>query len=141
MRGDFIEQQQARAALRGKTGMRQGHCDQHCFLFAGRAVRGGYALGSMDHVELVAMGSLQCALRRAVAPAIIEQRLRQAIGMVGCCGHIGQGGPGKRLGGHLSQPYRERFDQPGAALHQRGAMLHHLRFDCVEPAAFGFTQV
>ena len=61
--------------------------------------------------------------------------------MVRRAGLIGQRRAGEGFGGHLRQPHRERFDQPCAALHQRRAMLHHLRLDRVEPAAFGLAQV
>ena len=81
MRRNLVEQQQAGATFRGQRGMRQRHRDQHRLLFAGRALRGRHALGRMDDIELVAMRPRQRALRRTVAPAIVEQRLRQAIGM------------------------------------------------------------
>ena len=57
MRGDLVEQQDRRrsAALCDQRGMGKDDPDQQRLLLAGRAERGGLALGEMDDVEILAV--------------------------------------------------------------------------------------
>ena len=98
MRGDFVEQQQARACLAiafDKLRMGEGDGDQHRLLLAGRTLGGRLVPAGHGHGQFVAVRAGEGALRGPVARAAVMQRDREGIGGDRSARLVGERGPGE----------------------------------------------